>query len=187
MQVTIKLPDMNTEPSKAGALLNRWHQPHLWLTAAISTLIFSAIVMIGFVRGYLDFAQIYFEWHFTGESPLSATVIVITTLAVIPIIVSVSGATVILLSSRKKLGVCVSLATIGTYFLMDAVLIGFLWDGYHFFQSYSHAEWLVRSFNAYGDYPQSIFAFYLLYVLALMGMVIFILQGWRKLFKEQTA
>lgn len=170
------------EPSRPYINLSRWQQPYSWLTGiAIGILIFSVIIVIGFVRGYLETAVTYFGWYFAGESTFPNTVLVITASAIIPVIVSVIGAAILLSSQKKKLGIYVTLAAIGTYPVMDAVFIGLFWDGHHVIQAYTHAEWLIRSFNAYGDYTGVVYAFYFAYVPALIGMTASILQGWKKL------
>lgn len=170
------------EPSKQHITVRRWQQPFSWLTgAAIGILIFSLIITIGFVRGYLNTAIIYFEWYSSGASALPNTVIIITASAVIPVIVSVAGAIVLLATSKIKLGIYLALAAIAVYFIMDAVFIGYLWDGHHVIQSYTHAEWLIRSFNEYGDYSAAVYAFYLAYLPILIGVTISLLYGWQRL------
>jgi hypothetical protein len=171
------------KPSKEYPSVTRWQQPYSWLTgAAISILIFSLIITIGFVRGYLNTAVIYFEWYSTGASPaIPNTVIIISVSAIIPIIVSVVGATVLLATSRMRLGIHLTLAAVVMYVIMDAVFIGYLWDGQHVIQSYTHAEWLIRAFNEYGDYSAAVYVFYLAYVPTLMGMTLSLLHGSQRL------
>jgi uncharacterized membrane protein (DUF485 family) len=175
------------EPSRQYNNLSRWQQPHSWLSgAAIGILVLSVIILIGFVRGYLETAITYLGWYFAGESAIPYIFFVITASATIPTIGSVIGAAILLLSQKKELGIYLTLTAIGMYFIMDAVFIGFFWDGNHVFQSYTHAEWLIRSFSAYGDYMGSVYAFYLVYIPALVGITLSILQGRKKLKRFPT-
>ena len=171
------------EPSKRHVTVTRWQQPYSWLTgAAISILIFSLIITIGFIRAYLNIAVVYFEWYSSGEaSSIPNTVIIISVSAIIPVIFSVAGAIVLLATRKMKLGTHLTLAAIAAYVIMDAVFIGYLWDGHHVIQSYTHAEWLVRAFNDYGDYSAAVYVFYLAYIPALMGIGISLLYGWGRL------
>lgn len=171
------------KPSSGYIGVARWQRPYTWLAgAAVSILIFSLIITVGFVRGYLNTAAIYFEWYSSGASPsIPSAVIIVSGTAIIPIIVSVSGAIVLLASSRMKLGIHLTLAAIATYVIMDAVLIAYLWDGQHVIQSYTHAEWLVRAFNENGDYSAAVYVFYLAYVPTLMGMTLALIYGSQRL------
>jgi hypothetical protein len=170
------------EPSKLQtSASSRWYQPNGRLAiAAIAIIVFSVIVGIGFVRGYLDTASIYIDRYFAGESALQSTVIVITISAIIPTIVSLVGASILLSFPKRKVGIYITLAAVGTYFVMDAVFIGLIWDGHHVIQSYTNAEWLLRAFNQYGDYTGSIYVFYLVYIPALAGIVASLIIGWKR-------
>jgi hypothetical protein len=171
------------KPSKRDISLTRWQQPYSWLTGtAISSLIFSLITTVGFVRGYLNTAVIYFDWYSSGAaSSIPNDVIIISISAIIPVIVSVAGAIVLLATSKMKLGTHLSLAAIAAYVIMDAVFIGYLWDGQHVIQSYTHAEWLIRAFNEHGDYSAAAYVFYLAYVPILIGISLSLLCGWQRL------
>jgi hypothetical protein len=180
---TLFQQSIRLEPSKRHIGLRRWQQPYSWLTGtAISILIFSLIITVGFVRGYLNTAVIYFEWYSSGAaSGIPNAVIIISVSAIIPVIVSVAGATILLGTSKIKLGTHLTLAAIATVVIMDAVFIGYLWDGQHVIQSYTHAEWLIRAFNEYGDYSAAVYVFYLAYVPLLVGMSLSLLYGSQRL------
>jgi hypothetical protein len=145
-------------------------------------LIFSLIITVGFVRGYLNIAITYFEWYYSGAaSGIPDAAIIISVSAITPVVVSVAGAIILLATRNIKLGTHLTLAAIAGFVIMDAVFIGFLWDGQHVIQSYTHAEWLIRAFSEYGGYSAAVYVFYLAYIPALLGMSLSLVYGWQRL------
>ena len=163
------------EPSRKLIGVSSSKSPWL-MAAAFGILAFSAIVVIGFVRGYLSWVLFY-----SGQGPLTTVSVVIITTAIIPVFVSIAGALMLLLSSKTNIGIFVSLSAIGTYLLMDVVYISLVWDGHHVIQSYTNAEWFVRSLNSDGNYTSSIFAYYFVYIPALLSTAASLLYGKKKL------